>query len=427
MSNLNHRRNHLRKMRFLALFLLIFALAGLILSEYLGAEGGWGWVKAFCEASAIGGLADWFAVVALFRRPMGLPIPHTAILPRKKQEIGESLAGFVYEKFLHPDVLITKVEQFEFGIRFGHWLSDDRHVWRLVSQVSHLWRDVLQKMEGSRMERFMIELIGQGLKHVDISDFFGRWLDVMTHDGRHQQLLDLLLSWMAERLDDQVVKDYIFRMIVAAIEKESKWARAANKMGLVDLLSGIATERLPDIIERIQEMMRDPDHPYRLAFEDKLAGFVDRLQADESTRSWVNARVASFLESEAFQQYAKRLGHHGRQWVIQDLEKEDSMLGHWGYAVLHNWAERLTEDARMREEIDRLFIALAQDLIPDVALFVTKHIATTVAEWDEPELIEELELSLGPDLQYIRFNGALVGGVAGLVLHGLLFYLLPLL
>ena len=414
-------------MRGIALALLAAAITGLVVSEYFGGEGGWGWLKAFCEAAAVGALADWFAVVALFRHPLGLPIPHTAILPAKKDEIGDHLAAFVQSRFLEPGAITAKLAEFNPAGRLAEWLSDERRTGALVGQGQHLGLGLLEQMDASRLESLMTEAAQITLRQIDMSRMGGQWLGLLTRGRRHQHLLDLLLGWLAERLDDEAIKDKIFQIIVAAIEKESKWARVANRVGLVDLLSGIATDRLPLIIGRLQEIMRDPQHHYRQALETQLQVYVERLQNNPETRAWINERIIRFIESPEFRSFIGAVSQDTKIWLRIDLEQEDSQLGRWALRAIHGFAQRLEQDISLRDEINTLVLTLVRGLAPAMGAFLTTHIAHTVHAWDERRLVEELELSIGCDLQYIRFNGTLVGGIVGLLLHVLVVFGVPLL
>lgn len=426
-SGLEAERGRLRRLRLVALALLLLAIAGMLISAHFGGSGPWGWSLAFCEAAAVGALADWFAVTALFRRPLGLPIPHTDVLAKRKQEIGNGLADFVSEHFLQPTQLALKLREQAFVLRFADHLVQPSAARRVADHARSYALGFYDALSGTKLESMIAEMLRTGLERLDFGRMTGNWLDLLTRDGRHHEVLDEFLQWLAEWLDDEDIKDRIFRNIVAGIENKSGWWRALNKVGLADLISGEITDSLPAMIESLQDSLRDPAHPNREAFDEWLTGAIDRLQKDPETQAWLNERIRTFTAAPEFHDYLGGIGRDVRGWLRADLEREDSMLAAWLANGLSGLARRLQTDRELREDLDGLIERLAIVLAPSVDDFIHKHIRETVRNWNERDLISTLELKLGPDLQFIRFNGTLAGGLIGLFLHALLVFTLPLL
>lgn len=421
------KRRRLRRLRLTALGLLLLAVAGLLLSAAFGGVGAWGWSLAFFEAAAVGALADWFAVAALFRHPLGLRIPHTDVLARRKDEIGAGLADFVSEHFLQPEQLAAKLREQAFLSRFAARLAQPEEARRFAGGVRRQALALYDALSGSQLEKLIAELLTRALARLDLSRLSGNWLALLTRNDRHHDLLDEFLRWLADLLGEPAVQDRIYRNVVEGIENKSGWWRALNKARIVDALSGQITEALPQMIENLQESLRDPEHPYRKDFDNWLAVAIYRLQNDPQTQAWLNERVSAFLAGEEFRAWAAVVGQDARRWLRADLEREDSMLASWLAAGLAAVARRIHEDTALRDELERQTQALAVALAPAVDTFLHKHIRQTVSAWDERELVARVELEVGADLQYIRFNGTLIGGCVGLLLHALVVFAVPLL
>lgn len=416
---LERKKSRLRRLRLTALGLLAAAVTGMLVSAAFGGIGGWAWSMAFCEAAAVGALADWFAVSALFRRPLGLPIPHTDVLARRKHEIGAGLADFVSENFLQPEQLAAKLREQALVRRFALHLSRAENARTVADRTRHYALSLFDALSGSHLEALTAQWLMNALKRVDVARLSGNWLELLTRNGRHHQALDEFLAWLADLLAETKVQERIFESVVEGIENQSGWWRVLNAVGLADLISGEITKSLPQMIETLQESLRNPDHPNRKAFDEWLSHMVERLQQDPQTRAWLNERVQGFMAGEEFQTYLAGVGRDVRAWLRADLASSDSLLAHWLAEMLQAFADRLRHDSALREEMEDQIMRLAIAIAPGVDVFIHRHILQTVENWNERELIAKLELEVGPDLQYIRFNGTLVGGLIGLMLHAL--------
>lgn len=421
------KRRRLRRLRIMALILLVLAVAGMLLSAYFGGGGFWAWSMAFCEAAAVGALADWFAVAALFRRPLGLPIPHTDVLARRKREIGDGLADFVSEHFLQPAQLAPKLREQDFVRRFAAHLAQPDEARRVAAQARRHILGLFDALSGSQLESVIAEVLRAALERFDVSRVTGNWLELLTRNDRHHEALDGFLQWLADVLGEADIQERIFRSVVDGIEHQSGWWRALNKVGVADLVSGEITKSLPAMIASLQASLRDPAHPNRAAFDGWLSNAAARLQHDPQTQAWLDERIRRFTDAPEFRDYLAGVGHDVRGWLRADLAREDSVLARWLARGLSGFARRLQTDPALCAELENRIERLAVVLAPAADEFIHKHIRQTVQNWDERELIAALELEVGPDLQYIRFNGTLVGGLIGLLLHALVVFALPLL
>lgn len=420
------KRRRLRRLRMMALALLVLALSGLLLSARFGGTGIWGWTLAFCEAAVVGALADWFAVAALFRRPLGLPIPHTDVLARRKAEVGEGLADFISEHFLQPAQFAAKLREQDLVRRFAVRMAQEDEAKHVAGVMRRYALDLFDALSGPQLESAIAALLGTALERLDVSRLTGNWLDLLTRNNRHHDALNEFLRWLADLLAETSVQDRIFRTISEGIEKQSPWWQALNKVGLADLVSGEITKSLPAMVESLQASLRDPEHSNRAAFDKWLSNTVKRLQNDQATQEWLNQRIRTFTGTPEFREWLSGIGHDARGWLRADLVREDSILTGWVAGGLRSFAQRIQSDAALCDEMESRIEGLAIVLAPGVDTFIHKHIRQTVEQWRARDLIAALELEVGPDLQFVRFNGTLVGGLIGLLLHALVIFALPL-
>lgn len=425
MVKINPERRRLRLLRTMASALLIITIAGILISAYFGDTGGWAWFMAFCKAAAIGALADWFAVTAMFRRPLGLPIPHSDVLARRKQDIGNGLAEFISRHFLQPDQLAQKLHEQAFITRFTEKMEMPGAANHMAHRICFYASTLFDVLNGSQLEAFIAEMFNSALDRIDTGKLAGNWLDLLTYKERHYEVFDEFLNWLADLLGEEAVKGLIFRNILSSIENKSRWWRALNRIGIADLVSREITKNLPAMIKQLQDDLRDPTHPNRLAFDQWLNNAVDRLKNDVETQIWLQKRLHAFTSSREFRSYLNMVGHDVRGWLNADLRCEDSLLARWIESGIKIITRRIQVDSSLHEELESQIGRLAITLAPAVDNFIHQHIQQTIYHWNERELIATLELAVGPDLQYIRFNGTLVGGLIGLLLHALVVFGLP--
>ncbi|WP_225539985.1 DUF445 family protein [Xanthomonas sp. XNM01] len=419
------RAAQLRRMKAIALAMLLAMLAGFLLSHAMGNQGVWAWVSAFCEAATVGALADWFAVVALFRHPLGLPFPHTAIIPRSKDRIADSLAAFVRDQFLEPKALLSKLEVFDPAARMGQWLAEPAQSKRLAQMARGWALQALDLLDEAAVRKAIQGFVVARLRGWDAAGTAGEVLGLLTRDGRHQRLLDEALQRLARYLDNETVKRRASVMLVKHARRE--WPRLVGTLGLVKPVEGIAdslAERIARaLLDELDEVLSQPDHALRRDYERWLRGYIRRLREDPALADQVEALKQRLIDHPSVQDYVQGVWDQIHAALRADLEREDGALAVHLERSLGRLGQALGEDPELREAINQHVLAGAEKLSTRLRGGVTEHIANTVKGWDERHLVDQLELSVGRDLQYIRFNGTLVGGLIGLILHGVIVLL----
>lgn len=416
---LDPRRTQLRRMKIGALLLLGLSLGGFGLSHAMGGQGVWAWVRAFCEAATVGALADWFAVVALFRHPLGLPFPHTAIIASNKNRLGHSLATFVRDNFLEPDQLLAKLRVFDPAARLGKWLSDPAQV-STATRLARTWaRQALDLLDERAVRQAIEGFVLTRLRAWNAGHTAGEVLGLLTRDGRHQALLDEALSRLGNYLAQDDVKTRASALMVKFARKE--WPRIVGTVNIIRPIEGISdslADRLAHaLLDELQEVLSQPDHPLRHDYEAWVLAYIDRLREDESLNAQVEAIKQKLIDHPEVKRYVQGIWDEVNASLKRDLASEDSALGRHLTQTLTALGQKLGEDEGLRKAINEHILSAAHDLATNLRSGVTDHIEQTVSGWDERQLVDELELSVGRDLQYIRYNGTLVGGVIGLILH----------
>ncbi|MEG2806174.1 DUF445 family protein [Stenotrophomonas sp.] len=415
------RRAQLRRLKLIALAMLLAMLAGFVVSHLQGERGIWAWVSAFCEAAAVGALADWFAVVALFRRPLGLPIPHTAIIPHSKERIADSLAVFVRDQFLEPQALLARLQVFDPASRLGSWLADPARS-RLLADMARGWAlQALDFLDEAAVRRSIQGFVIQQLRQWNAAATAGELLGLLTADNRHQRVLDEGLTRVSEWLDTAPVKQRASELIVRYIQREwPKLASTVNWVKPIDEIGDSLAERMAHaVLAELQQILAQPEHPLRRDYETWLAEYIQRLRSDPALAERIDQIKQQVIDHPAVQDYVQGLWERIHASLRADLSREDSALAGHLRRSLASVGQALQDDPSLREALNQHLMDGAERLTSRLREGVTAHIAQTVKGWDERHLVEQLELSVGRDLQFIRFNGTLVGGLIGLLLHAL--------
>jgi uncharacterized membrane-anchored protein YjiN (DUF445 family) len=414
----------LARMKWIALAALAAAVVGLVVSVAMGAQGAWAWLQAFCEAAAIGALADWFAVVALFRHPLGIPIPHTALLPRSKDRLADSLATFVRDQFMAPDTLLAKLAVFNPAARLGDWLRTPDNADQLTRSVRTLALEGLSFLNEASIRQAINEFVVNKAKDWDASVTAAQVMGLLTQDGRHHQLLDAALERVAEYLNEEGTRQLIASKMVAAVRREyPKLVGIVDTFSSVDSLGGSLADKVSrQLVEEVHQALAQPEHSIRIRYEQFIDGFLERLRHDGPFRSQVNQIKNQLSESQQVRSYLDGLWEALQVAIATDLQRDDSALLQHLRQGLDALGHKLATDPGLVEVLNAHLLSAASKLVAQLRSGVTEHIASTVKAWDDRELVRQLELSVGRDLQFIRLNGTLVGGLIGLALHGALMW-----
>jgi uncharacterized membrane-anchored protein YjiN (DUF445 family) len=397
------RRRGLRRMRALALSLLVAAAVIYLLTR--DRDGFWGYVNAGSEAAMVGAIADWFAVTALFRHPLGLPIPHTAIIPKRKESLGESLQEFVSENFLREDVIRERIQTAQVSTRVGEWLVEGDHARRLVAEASRVLADGLSRVK----ERDVAAVIEEGLiprlREEPLSPVVGQLLEEVLRDQAHSGLVDLVVDelrrWLLEHHDE----------VAALVENR---APTWTPQWLDKRVAGWVHEQVVDWVEDIGST---PDHPARLALDSWLTTLADDLQHDPETMERAERLKDRMLSQPRVLDTSVHLWEALRRALLGSLADENGMLRRRVLQELDVLGHRLIDDPELGRRIDTMISDLAAYAINNYGGEVATIISATVNRWDGKETAERVELLVGRDLQFIRINGTVVGGLAGVVIH----------
>ncbi|WP_239142738.1 DUF445 domain-containing protein [Variovorax sp. WS11] len=370
-------------------------------------------MAAFAEAAMVGAIADWFAVVALFRHPLGLPIPHTAIIPSNKDRIGARLAGFICNNFLSTQQVLAKLEQLDPAARLAHWLAQPAHAATLGGHLAAAARYGLVAFDDARVREFMGRAAAAGLAQLDMARLAGQALDALTAHGRHQALLDDLLAQVAAAVEGEEVQVQITEAIAREI-------RALRYVGLDQVTARMATRKVVSAAARtVAEMVGDPAHPMRQRFDAYMQEFVHKLKTDPEFQRRGEAIRAELQAHPAIGEYLHGLWSELLGWLHEDLAKSDSAIRQRIVAMAGTLGARLEADEAMRRWINEQIVDAAPRTIERYREDIRRYIVERVGQWNAEEMSVELEKHIGRDLQFIRVNGTLVGGLVGLLIHSI--------
>ncbi|MEL7992451.1 DUF445 domain-containing protein [Streptomyces albidoflavus] len=402
------KRRGVRRMKItatglLVLVAIVYALA--TWAEHSGAGAWAGYVAAAAEAGMVGALADWFAVTALFRHPLGLPIPHTAIIPRKKDQLGASLGAFVGENFLSPDVIRTRLRALRLGSRVGGWLAVPANTDRVTSELSTALRGALTVLRDNDVQAVVGEAITRRADAQEIAPSLGRMLERIVEDGGHRRVVDLVCS----RAHDWLVlhSDTVMNAVQGGAPG---WTPR-----FVDKRVG---ERVYKELLRFLTEMRDmPDHPARAAIDTFLADFATDLRTDPDTRARVERLKSEIIHRPEVQDLIASAWSAVRAMIVAAAEDEQSELRLRARAALLSLGNRMSADPRLQSKVDGWAESAAAYVVTNYRTQITSLITDTVAGWDAEHTSRKIEAHIGRDLQFIRINGTVVGSLAGLVIH----------
>jgi len=415
------RADGLRRMKWSAGALLAAALAGLALSAAMGGRGAWAWVQAFCEAAAVGAIADWFAVVALFRHPLGLPLPHTAIIPRNKARVADGLAEFVRDHFLEPEALLRRLAVVDPARRLADWLAEPERVQAWVAEGRRWALEAIGLFDDARMRRATLDLLVEQVRRWDAAATTAEVLRALTQGGRHHELLDAGLQKLGGFLAEDEVKARVSALMVRHARKE--WPKVVGMVELVTpvarIADGLADKLAASVLGELREVLAEPEHPVRARYERWLAEFIERLRHDEPLIQAFERVKERAIADPAMLDYVAGVWADLKRLLKEDLASEDSLLARHLAQGLRDFGARLAADAGLRAALNEHLLAASGQLAASLRQGVTVHISQTIKAWDDRQLTHELELSVGRDLQFIRLNGTLVGGLVGVLLYAL--------
>lgn len=402
------KRRGVRRMKttatgLLLLVALIFVLA--TWASHTGAGSWAGYVAAAAEAGMVGALADWFAVTALFRRPLGLPIPHTAIIPNKKDQLGESLGSFVGENFLSESVVRARLRAVGIGGRLGSWLAEPEHADRVTAELSTALRGALTVLRDSDVQAVVGEAITRRAEAAEVAPGIGKMLEKVVSDGGHRRVVDLVCvrahDWLTVHSDS----------VMDAVQGGAPgWTpRFVDKK--------IGDRVYKELLRFITEMRDMPEHPARGALDRFLVDFASDLQSDTDTRARVERLKSDLVGRSEVQDVIASAWSSVRTMIISAAEDEQSELRLRARASLLSLGARLATDGRLQQKLEGWLEDAAVYVVTTYRGEITSLISDTVAGWDGEQTSRKIEAHIGRDLQFIRINGTVVGALAGLAIY----------
>jgi uncharacterized membrane-anchored protein YjiN (DUF445 family) len=394
-------------MRALATAMLAGMAALFVAASGLEAHGPvWGFVRAFAEAGLVGGIADWFAVTALFRHPLGIPIPHTAIVPRNKDRIGDALASFLRDNFLTPRVVARRMRNLDVAGAVGRFLAQPPGEGRLRQGGSRLLADILESLDQERLGGMVKTALAQRIRSVEIAPLLGQTLEAAITSDRHVPMVDSIVTWAGRTLDanEDLIRDMVHQ-------------RAGRFLRMVGLDEKLADAIVDGLRKLTIDMAVDPDHPIRAKAEEGLANLARNLQQDPETRAKVEAWKSDMVENEAVSAWLDGVWEKARAGLLKGARDPDAALaGKFGEA-LRQLGETLQAEPRLKAAINQFARRATVGIVASYGDGIVTLVSETVRSWDAGTVSDRLEGAVGRDLQYIRINGTLVGGLVGLVLH----------
>jgi uncharacterized membrane-anchored protein YjiN (DUF445 family) len=402
------RRRGLRRMKVVALGFLLGATIIFLVCTWAQSHGAapWvGYVRAAAEAGMIGALADWFAVTALFKHPLGIPIPHTAIIKRKKDQLGEGLGNFVRENFLSPENVQTKLRDADVASRVGKWLSDRAHAERVGAEASTVVRVLVEMLRDEDVQQVLDRMIVKRIAEPQWGPPIGRVLSSLLQEGRQEALIQLL----ADRAFQWSLN--AGEVIERVIERDSPtWSPR-----WVDGLIGDRIHR--ELMDFTDKVRRDPNHELRRSATKFLFEFADDLQNDEATIRKAENVKEQVMAREEVTRAAETAWNAAKRILLESVDDPDSTLrARIADSVVHI-GESLRDDADLRAKVDNWIVRAAEHLTSQYGAEITTIITDTIERWDAEEASRKIELHVGRDLQFIRINGTVVGSLAGLVIY----------
>jgi uncharacterized membrane-anchored protein YjiN (DUF445 family) len=403
------RAAELRRVKALATLVLVGTLTLFVIAKLLlNVHAVFGFIAAFAEAATIGGLADWYAVVALFKRPLGLPIPHTAIIQSNQQRIAEKLGEFVEKNFLESGPVDAKLRQIDFGAFIADWLRDRKRSEDLARFVLRLLPEAFSATESSGLMTFITRRVTTQVLAIDLAPLAAGALRGFVQEGKHEGLLDDILRTMHRTLTQQDTM---------AVIRDKVRAEMPTLLRLYRADKFVVNRIIASATKFFDEVQGDPKHPFRGEFDRLLLSFVDRLGSDKAFADRIDGLKRDVMARPELANLGRTIWANVKDFVERSASGESQVLQQQLTRMFVEAGEALAGDAELRSEINQGLVAMLSTAVAEQKSGVSTFIADQMKSWDMAQLISLIEVNVGKDLQYIRFNGSLIGGLAGLALY----------
>ncbi len=389
---------------------MLVAMAGIFVIAHLNLEAhpAWGFVHAFAEAAMVGGLADWFAVTALFRHPLGIPIPHTAIIPRNRDRIADTMADFLRRNFLTPHVVARRMRDTNVAKAAGDFLVTRREgdIGRIRAGAVELFVELLESLDPERLGKQVKAGLARQAEKIEVAPLLGKMLEAAMAENRHRPLIDGMIRWAGLTLEDN--EEMVREMIQARANALLRWT------GLDERLSNSV---LDGLYRLLAEILVDPEHPLRNKVEEGLAKLAQDLQTDAELQAKVEQIKLDLLANPAVGDWWLGVWERLRHGLIDMARNPDSaMSGQFG-SSLAELGETLRSDPTLQMQVNRLARRTLVGVVTRYGEQIVRLVSETVKRWDPQTVTNRIESAVGRDLQFIRINGTLVGGLVGVTIH----------
>jgi uncharacterized membrane-anchored protein YjiN (DUF445 family) len=389
-----------------ATWLLVAATVLFIVARALQARFTWlHIVVATAEAAMVGGLADWFAVTALFRHPLGIPIPHTAIVPAKKDRVGRTLGSFVQRNFLSRDVIEHRLRSMQAGRRLAEWLASPENARTISRNAAVALSSATQMLRDEDVQEVIDRSLARRVRTMRLAPLLGRVLGFITEDNRHQEVLDEVIRLASRTVNENadIIRD--------RIERETPW-------WIPTAVDDKIFKRVLNAIQKLlTELSADPQHPLRIRFDASVVHLIERLNTSPEFAAKVDAWKEDFLDNEAARRFSASLWQDAKDALARFADSPDSAAPNAIETALTTFGQKALDDPELLSKLDEFMVDIAVFLVARYQDEVAELIASTVAAWDPDLTSRRVELAIGRDLQFIRINGTIVGGLAGLVIY----------
>ena len=387
-----------------AAMLAVAAIVFVIAKVNDDGHGGWGYVRAFAEAAMVGALADWFAVTALFRHPLGLKIPHTAIIPTRKDQIGRSLGEFVESNFMSSDIIGERLKNSHIGQRLGIWMAHADNAARAADSAADVLRGGLEVLDDQQVQEGIASVVESRIRATEVAPLMGRAIDIAVSGGHHERLLDAILTGLNGFLEDNRAT---FRQ---RLEQESPW-------WVPESIDDRLFAKIYDAINRfLADIGQDQHHEVRQAIQQRVVSFGERLKDDPEMMAKGEELKNELLAHPQVRAWIDSLWNETKHGLVAATAEPNSELRRRIAATFSQLGIRLQGDPNLQHKIDNWVERALAYVIENYRSEVSDLIESTVSRWDGDATSRKMELQVGRDLQFIRINGTIVGGLAGLVI-----------
>ncbi len=401
----------LNRIKVLATLVLVACFCAMVVAKILEHQyPPFALVAAFAEAATIGGIADWYAVVALFKRPMNLPFPHTAIIPNNQRRIADNLGGFIDNNFLARGPVTEKLREVDFAGEMSTWLSSPSHANSLARFVARLVPQLLHAVDEQGLVHFAKQRVTSQIAKTDVAPMLGKLMQSFTHDGRHLKLLDDLIKALRHFLNDEDTVELV------RLKVKRELPVLFNVVGA----DAMVVKRIVRIAsELLDEISAEPDHPLRAEFEEFLTSYIKRVRRTKGFSRQVEGLKQMILGRPELEQAADHMWRELKDYILADFASDDSVLIARLTDMLVEIGTSLQDEADLRRDINNGMVIVISNVVEEQRGNISAYVSEQVKGWDIKQLLFLIEANVGRDLQFIRFNGMIIGGCVGLILFGI--------